>query len=69
MTFNPRKLLKAVAFCLALSPAVSFAQDSVALKLSHWLPAQHPMSVYMQKWVDDLTVRSEGRLKYLKLNL
>ena len=63
MICNRRGLLKAIAFCLALSPALSFAQDPVALKLSHWLPAQHPMSVYMQKWADDLTTQSDGRLK------
>jgi len=51
----------ALAFALACAtPAM--AQDVVKLRLSHWVAAGHSMSVWIQKWADDLKAKSGGKL-------
>lgn len=58
-----RRLFLAFGASLLATTAGAFAQESVNLKLSHWLPATHTMAVYLQNWADELGARSNGRLK------
>ncbi|HXE46895.1 MAG TPA: TRAP transporter substrate-binding protein [Ramlibacter sp.] len=53
----------ALAAALALAAAPSQAQDKpIALKLSSWVPAQHPLNPSLQAWVDDIKKASNGTL-------
>jgi TRAP-type C4-dicarboxylate transport system substrate-binding protein len=53
-------LLAPVLGLLLLGPA--HAQDVVKLKFSHWVIAGHPVSQWIQKWADDLRVKSGGKI-------
>jgi TRAP-type C4-dicarboxylate transport system substrate-binding protein len=49
------------AMLLTLTPAQ--AQDkAVALKLSSWVPAQHPLNPSLQAWADDVKKASNGTI-------
>jgi TRAP-type C4-dicarboxylate transport system substrate-binding protein len=51
----------ASALLLALAPAQ--AQDKpVQLKLSSWVPAQHPLNPSLQAWADDIKKASNGSI-------
>jgi TRAP-type transport system periplasmic protein len=53
----------AIALALALGTGVSQAQDKpVALKLSSWVPAQHPLNPSLQAWADDIKKASGGTI-------
>lgn len=56
--------LAAVAAALALAAAgLAQAQDKpVALKLSSWVPAQHPLNPALQAWADDIKKASGGTI-------
>jgi TRAP-type transport system periplasmic protein len=46
-----------------LAVAAAAAQDrSVTLKLSSWLPAQHPLNPMLQAWADDVRKESQGTI-------
>ena len=47
---------------LIAAPSVARSQTVYNLKLGHFISAQHIMSVYLQKWVDELKEKSNGRL-------
>ncbi|MEM8550903.1 MAG: TRAP transporter substrate-binding protein DctP, partial [Pseudomonadota bacterium] len=49
------------AFALA-APLPASAQDSVSLKLGHFLPAGHPMSKYLENWAQTLGEETDGRI-------
>lgn len=52
----------ATGFCAALA-APAIAQDKpVQLKLSSWVPAQHPLNPALQAWADDIKKASNGTL-------
>jgi TRAP-type C4-dicarboxylate transport system substrate-binding protein len=52
----------AMAVC-ALSAAPAQAQDKpVMLKLSSWVPAQHPLNPSLQAWADDIKKASGGTI-------
>lgn len=57
------RLLSAGTIALAL-PYIrtAAAQSAVKLKLSHWIPAGHPMAVWIQKWSDELKAASGGNI-------
>lgn len=44
------------------APNVVLGQTVHNLKLGHFISPQHIMSVYLQKWVDELKEKSNGRL-------
>ena len=44
------------------APNVAHSQTVYNLKLGHFISPQHIMSVYLQKWVDELKEKSNGRL-------
>ena len=44
------------------APSVARSQTVYNLKLGHFISPQHIMSVYLQKWVDELKEKSNGRL-------
>ncbi|MEM8662856.1 MAG: TRAP transporter substrate-binding protein, partial [Pseudomonadota bacterium] len=61
-----RVLFGAVAaLALATLPIIgaASAQDSVNMKLGHFLPAPHPMAKYLESWAETLAKESDGRLK------
>ena len=47
---------------LIATPNVARSQTVYNLKLGHFISPQHIMSVYLQKWVDELKEKSNGRL-------
>ncbi|XWN34088.1 MAG: TRAP transporter substrate-binding protein [Devosia sp.] len=51
-------LLALMAVAIAASPVR--AEDSVSLKLGHFLPAGHPMAKYLQTWADELEEGTNG---------
>jgi len=52
-----------VAAALALAAGLAQAQDKpVVLKLSSWVPAQHPLNPSLQAWADDLKKASGGTI-------
>lgn len=51
------------AAALALATGVAQAQDKpVMLKLSSWVPAQHPLNPSLQAWADDIKKASGGTI-------
>ncbi len=60
-TFTLCATAVAAATLLAFAPAQ--AQDKpVALKLSSWVPAQHPLNPSLQAWADDIKKASNGSI-------
>jgi TRAP-type transport system periplasmic protein len=58
----PRALL-ALAATLALAAAPAQAQDQpINLKMSSWVPAQHPLNPSLQAWADDIKKASNGSI-------
>ena len=58
-----RNLLIGVALTALAGPA--FAQDkTVTLKLSHWVPATHPLQKAMEEWGASVEKASGGTIKY-----
>jgi TRAP-type C4-dicarboxylate transport system substrate-binding protein len=56
-----RALLGAVLSAAAVAPV--WAQDkAVTLRLSTWVPAQHPLNPSLQAWADDLKKASGGSI-------
>jgi len=56
-------LAAALALLSALVVAPAVAQDKpVSLKLSSWLPAQHPLNPMLQAWADDIRKESQGTI-------
>ncbi|MDE2607847.1 MAG: TRAP transporter substrate-binding protein [Burkholderiales bacterium] len=52
-----------VAAAAVLSLGTASAQDKpVALKLSSWVPAQHPLNPALQAWADDIKKQSNGTI-------
>lgn len=55
--------LAAAAAALALAVPATQAQDKpVQLKLSSWVPAQHPLNPALQAWADDIKKESGGTI-------
>lgn len=55
--------LAAPAAALALAVPATQAQDKpVQLKLSSWVPAQHPLNPALQAWADDIKKESGGTI-------
>jgi TRAP-type C4-dicarboxylate transport system substrate-binding protein len=55
--------LAAVAAALAFAAGATQAQDKpVMLKLSSWVPAQHPLNPSLQAWADDIKKASNGTI-------
>lgn len=52
--------LGAAVLCGAMASA---AAQAVELKLAHHIAPQHPMSVFLQDWADELGKASDGRIK------
>lgn len=53
----------ACATALLLAAAPAQAQDKpVVLKLSSWVPAQHPLNPSLQAWADDIKKASNGSI-------
>lgn len=65
MKMNRRTFIASAASLAAAAGTtrLAFAQETRTLKLSHWLPAQHTMAVYLQKWAESLGKSSGGRLQ------
>jgi TRAP-type C4-dicarboxylate transport system substrate-binding protein len=50
-------------FCVALLAATAQAQDkNVTLKLSSWVPMQHPLNPALQAWAEDIKKESNGTI-------
>ena len=57
------RLLCLCAAAVALSAGGAAAQDKhVELKLSHWVPPQHPLHPALQAWADDIKKESSGSI-------
>ena len=52
-------LLGAIALSL---PSSAGAQQKFEMKIGHFTPAPHPMSVWLQQWADKLEKDSGGRI-------
>jgi TRAP-type C4-dicarboxylate transport system substrate-binding protein len=58
--FLPRR---AMLICVALLAATAQAQDKlVTLKLSSWVPMQHPLNPALQAWAEDIKKESNGTI-------
>src|SRR3977135_2334066 len=54
---------RALLFCAALVAATAQAQDKpVTLKLSSWVPMQHPLNPALQAWAEDIKKESNGTI-------
>src|SRR3954454_2775426 len=54
-----------IAICAALAlgtPAVQAQDKAVTMKLSSWVPAQHPLNPSLQAWADDIKKASNGTI-------
>ena len=54
-----------IAICAALAlgtPAVQAQDKAVQIKLSSWVPAQHPLNPALQAWADDIKKESGGTI-------
>jgi TRAP-type C4-dicarboxylate transport system substrate-binding protein len=59
----PRSLLGAL--CLLSLLGLAQAQDkSMNLKMSSWVPAQHPLNPALQAWSDSIKKESGGTLNF-----
>ena len=55
--------MTALAVALGLAAGWAQAQDKpVVLKLSSWVPAQHPLNPSLQAWADDIKKASNGTI-------
>lgn len=54
--------LAAATLSTALTGAAC-ARDVTQLRLSHWVPAGHPMARYLDEWARKLETASDGRLR------
>jgi TRAP-type C4-dicarboxylate transport system substrate-binding protein len=65
-SLTPTRRIAALACAAALAPlaiAPAAAQDKpVQLKMSSWVPAQHPLNPSFQAWMDDITKESHGTI-------
>ncbi|MEM6848788.1 MAG: TRAP transporter substrate-binding protein DctP [Pseudomonadota bacterium] len=56
----------AAAFAVAATADTAIADDAspdnVMFRLGHFLPAEHPMSVYLQGWANGVNTTSDGRI-------
>lgn len=59
---SPLALLAACAALVVGTPAVQAQDKPVQLKLSSWVPAQHPLNPALQAWADDIKKESNGTL-------
>jgi TRAP-type C4-dicarboxylate transport system substrate-binding protein len=54
---------RALLFCAALFAVAAQAQDKpVTLKLSSWVPMQHPLNPALQAWAEDIKKESNGTI-------
>jgi len=54
---------RALLLCAALFAVAAQAQDKpVALKLSSWVPMQHPLNPALQAWAEDIKKESNGTI-------
>lgn len=60
---NAALFAAALASAFASPLASSAVAQTVELKLAHHISPQHPMSVFLQKWADQVGAESNGRLK------
>jgi TRAP-type C4-dicarboxylate transport system substrate-binding protein len=62
---RPLTLAGAAFLSLALGAAAASAEDKVfELKLSHWVPATHPLQRSIEEWGADIEKSSGGTIKY-----
>src|ERR1035438_4960547 len=62
-TMSMRKTLLALALALSVTPA--FAQEKTfELKISHWVPASHPLQKALEDWGAAVEKASGGTIKY-----
>jgi TRAP-type C4-dicarboxylate transport system substrate-binding protein len=62
-TASATACLLALAATLALPGTPAIAQDkTVNLKMSSWVPAQHPLNPSLQAWADDIKKASNGSI-------
>jgi TRAP-type C4-dicarboxylate transport system substrate-binding protein len=59
---TPLALLAACAALVLGTPAVQAQDKPVQLKLSSWVPAQHPLNPALQAWADDIKKESNGTI-------
>src|SRR4051794_35098532 len=63
MTSAAARAVLALSAALALAAAPAQAQDKpVNLKLSSWVPAQHPLNPSLQAWAEDIKKASNGTI-------
>jgi len=70
MTMKPLRRTRGATLALAAAALAAFgaaapalAQDKpVALKMSSWVPAQHPLNPALQAWADDIKKASGGSI-------
>src|SRR6478752_4026313 len=63
MRFPFQPTAAALAAALALAAGAVQAQDKpVTIKLSSWVPAQHPLNPSLQAWADDIKKASGGTI-------
>ena len=53
-----------VALMIAITPSASAQDKTIELKLSHWVPAAHPLHKGFEEWGQAIEKASNGTLKY-----
>jgi TRAP-type C4-dicarboxylate transport system substrate-binding protein len=63
MSWNVARVALTLLATFTLSSAPAYAQDKpIQLKMSTWVPAQHPLNPSVQAWADDITKASNGTI-------
>ena len=62
LRISPIALLAACAALVLGTPAVQAQDKPVQIKLSSWVPAQHPLNPALQAWADDIKKESNGTI-------
>src|ERR1700741_1885971 len=57
-----RKML--LALLMAASAVPAFAEDTINLKISHWVPASHPLQKALEDWGAAVEKASDGTIHY-----
>ena len=65
MTFRAVRSLAVAAAAALVAAVAAHAQDKpVALKLSSWVPAQHPLNPALAAWAEDIKKASNGTITF-----
>lgn len=60
---SKRLFLAACASLMLVTAGSAVAADPIEIKVSHYLPPQHTINKELNRWAEELNIKSQGRLK------